>query len=99
MDDKIKLFNKLSPHLFWEYDMSKMDIINLSHIIIERVFEHGLESDEIILFKLYSLDEIKNVVTQLDNLSGATLEYLSSIFDINKRDFKCYGKKLSHILY
>ena len=94
--DISQIMLQFSPHLFWDMDRNKHDINENSELIIERVVDYGLQSDEILLFKIYSYRKIKKTVTKLDYLNENTLAYLSALFNIRKERFKCFGKKQLH---
>ena len=62
---KNSVLARFSPHLFWDTDVSKLDVRRDKTYIIERVMNYGLETDEITLYKLYSFGTIRRIVTQI----------------------------------
>ena len=88
--NKNDLLLQFSPHIFWNCDVSKLDIKKHKKIIIERVIEKGVESDEILMWKLYDYNTIKNIALNDVNLNEDRLMYLSVIFKIKENKFKCY---------
>jgi len=85
-----EVINRLSPYLFWDRDIKKLDLINDKELILERVFSRGMENDEKQIFIMYNIDEIKETVIRIKNLDKKTLNYLSIIFRIPKEKFRCY---------
>ena len=85
-----EVINRLSPYLFWDRDIKKLDLINDKELILERVFSRGMENDEKQIFIMYNIDEIKETVIRIKNLDKKTLNYLSIIFGIPREKFRCY---------
>ena len=94
-----EIVKKLSPRIFWDINIETLDLHNNKNEIIERAFVYGTDNDEIIIWSIYTYDEIKKSVLNSDNLNDATIIYLSKVFNIKEKIFKCYGKKLSHLNY
>jgi len=99
LEEKNKLLKEISPCIFWDIDISKLDAKQDRNYIIERVYTRGFEKDEILLWKIYSWNEIKKTVIKLDELNEKTIAYLCGIFNIKEKNFKCYGKKQFHLNY
>ena len=95
--EKNALVRELSSCIFWDMDISKLDVWEDRNFIIERVYSRGYEKDEKLLWKIYSWREIRNTAVKLDELTESALAYLSVLFNIKETKFKCYGKKLSHL--
>jgi len=91
--EKNKLISQMTPSIFWDVDISKLDAIEDKNYIIERVYSRGYEKDEILLWKLYSYREIKKAVVKLEELNERAAAYLSQIFNIKESKFKCYTGK------
>jgi len=89
-----ELLSQLTKGLLWNFDKSKLDYVRDKDLIIERIIEAGLENDEIIMWKLYSYEDIKNVALAMENLEEEKIIYMSFVLKINKEEFKCYGKKM-----
>jgi len=89
-----ELLGQLTKGLLWNFDKSKLDYARDKDMIIERIIEAGLENDEIIMWKLYTYEEIKNVALTMENLEEEKIIYMSFVLKINKEEFKCYGKKM-----
>lgn len=85
----------LSSHLFWDVDVKQLDFEKSKVQIIYKVLEFGLMSDWKILKEVYGLDTIKNVSLELRNLDVVTLAFLSTTFNIDKSNFRCYKLKQS----
>ena len=96
-EEKNELIRQMSPCIFWDMDISKLDAHEDKNFIIERVYTRGYEKDEIILWKIYSWNEIRKTVVKLEELNEPTLAYLSGILNIREKKFKCYGKKPLHL--
>ena len=88
-----KLMLQLTKAVFWGMDLNKLDYIRNKNTIIERIIEAGLENDEIIMWKLYSYEDIKNVALNMENLDEDIVIYMAFVLEVDEKEFKCYGKK------
>jgi len=89
-----KLLLQLTEGLFWNSDINKLDYIRDKKYIIERILDAGLENDEIIMWKLYSYKDIKNIALNIENLHKDMITYMSLVLKVKETRFKCYKKKL-----
>jgi hypothetical protein len=92
-DDNI--LSKLSTYLFWDYDTKNLDPNIDRNLMLERVFTRGTEKDEKEVFAYYGNNTIRDTVLNIKYLDKKTLNYLSIIFNVSKKEFKCYKKTLS----
>jgi hypothetical protein len=88
-----KILLELTKEAFWNCDLTKFDYIRDKEYIIKRIIESGLENDEIIMWKLYSYDDIKNVAINHECLDKDIVNYMSFVLQIKEEEFKCYKKK------
>ncbi|WP_262148257.1 DUF6922 domain-containing protein [Chryseobacterium foetidum] len=79
-----------SPHLFWDVDLATFDLEKHNVHMIQKVLEYGKMSDWNLLKSFYGLDKIKEVSLNLRSLDAVTLSFLSTIFNIDKTEFRCY---------
>lgn len=85
----------LSPHLFWDVDISALDFKKSKEQIIYKVLEYGVISDWNIIKKVYGLETIKKTTTKLRTLDNVTVSFLANLFQIEKTEFRCYKPKPS----
>jgi len=90
---KNDLVRQLTKAVFWNCDLSKFDYLRDKDYIIKRILEAGLENDEIIMWKLYSYEDIKNVAVNLEYLEKEKVTYMAFVLKIKESEFKCYNKK------
>ena len=88
-----ELLLQLTKAVFWGCDLNKLDYIRDKKIIIERIIEAGLENDEIIMWKLYPYDDIKNIALNIEYLDEEKVTYMAFVLEVNEKEFKCYKKK------
>ena len=97
--DNLTQINRFSPHLFWDVKKEKIDIARDKKFIVERVMNYGTDADEAVLFRIYPFWSIKRIVLKLESLNERTLCYLSAVFNVEEKKFKCYGKKPFYLNY
>jgi hypothetical protein len=79
-----------SPHLFWDVDKSLFDLDKYKIQMIAKALEYGNWKDWGLLKKYYGLETIKEVSLNLRSLDVITHSYLAAIFNIDKKEFRCY---------
>jgi hypothetical protein len=88
-----ELLLQLTKGLLWNFDINRMNYLRDKKSIIERIIEAGLEEDEIIMWKLYSYEDIKDVALKIENLHEDIVTYMSFVLKVKENEFKCYKKK------
>ena len=88
-----ELLLKLTKGLLWNFDTKNLDYVRDKELIIERIIDAGLENDEIIMWKLYSYEDIKKVALNMENLHGDKIIYMAFVLKVKENEFKCYKKK------
>ena len=86
---------KLNKAYFWDVDFNKLDKSKSMRLIIERVINLGNLSDLKLIRKIYTEEEIRKTICNLNYLDRKTLHFASLFFNIPKTSFKCYTKKQS----
>jgi hypothetical protein len=85
--------SSFSPHIFWDIDISKINIETNKDIVIERALLYGLDKDEYLIFNTYEKTDIIDVVTNIKYIDKKICNYLSFRLDIPREDFICYKQK------
>jgi hypothetical protein len=86
---------KLSPHLFWDTDISSIDFQKNARPIIERVVTRGRLEDWWEIVRYYGLDRIKEEVVKIRAMDIRTMTFLSTVLQIPQAEFRCYKEKQS----
>lgn len=87
--------SELSDHLFWDVNKESLEVEKSKEFIIHRVLEYGLMKDWELIKEIYGLATIKEVSLQFRELDPVTLAFLPTIFNIDKKEFRCYTSKTS----
>ncbi|MDA3890640.1 MAG: hypothetical protein PF517_03135 [Salinivirgaceae bacterium] len=82
-----------SPHLFWDVDISKVDISKNRKWFITRVLEYGLFNDWLLLKQYYGIDQIAEISFTIRDLSKKSISFISLLSNIPKEKFSCYSTK------
>lgn len=73
----MKVAEALSPTLFWDVNSEKLDWEKNSQLIIERTLQRGLTGEVETIFKIYSLEKIKEAILKSKILDKKTANYFS----------------------
>ena len=71
-----------SPYLFWDTEVSAIDLKKHKRYIIERVLMKGKLEDVYLILKIYSTSEIKEAIKQSKELDAKTAHFCSLHFGI-----------------
>ncbi len=82
--------NDFSQYLFWDVDLNGFDLNKYQSFFIQRVLEYGKMKDWQLIKKLYGMEAIKNAALNARSLDAVTLSFVSTIFKIDKTQFRCY---------
>jgi hypothetical protein len=83
----------INKRIFWDADLSKMDMQVHKDFIITKVVEWVHFHEFKALIKYYSKDEIINALTSQKYLSKRTHKFATAILDIPKEQFECYTQR------
>jgi hypothetical protein len=89
---------QLSPVIFWDTDMAKIDWDKNFRYVIVKVVMYGTLEDWQQMVNYYGLEKIKQAVISERELDARSLSFLSCILEIPKEDFVCCTQKLLHQL-
>lgn len=86
-------FDKLSKHLFWDLDKTKLDSQKNKKQIIQRVLDYGLLSDWKIIQNYYGIEEIAETATQIRDLGKKSMNFIATLSGKKEEDFRCCTSK------
>jgi len=87
----------INPVYFWDVNISELDPLKSKRLIIERVLTLGNLEEVKLVMAAYGKPEVIHELCNLNYIDPKTLQFVSIIFGIPKKNFKCYKHKpLSH---
>lgn len=86
----------LSPALFWDMDLTKVDMHKHARTVIERVMTRGTWTEFKSILDFYGSSKIRETVTSLRHLDERTLSFCCAYFHLEKSDFRCYTDRQSN---
>lgn len=92
VNDQILL---LSKHLFWDTPLENINPERSKKFIIQRVLEYGLMKDWLLIVEWYGLEEIVNITKTFRTMSPIDLNFIATISNTPKEEFRCYKLRLS----
>jgi hypothetical protein len=93
MNKRKDLVGKLKSHYFWDVDLSKLQDEKGKRLIIERIINMGTLSEIMLLQERYGLDEVRRVLRNLNYIDPKTLNFISKLYNLPKKNFRCYTRK------
>ena len=84
----------LSKHLFWDIDPNVLEWERSKKTIIERVIERGSLEEWVCIVKIYTLEGIVNTAKTFRSMSPIDLNFIATISNTPKEEFRCYNTRL-----
>lgn len=84
---------EVDSSLFWDMRPEDVSAEKNSRLIIQRVLMRGNFSELRGVFNLYGEERFISIAKNLKSLDRKTLNYLSSVFNIDKSEFRCYRER------
>lgn len=82
--------SELSPHLFWDVDVARLDWEGSQKYIVEKVALHGGERDWFIVRDVYGFDAMRKIILGIRDMDDKNLNFYSRIFETPLNLFRCY---------
>jgi len=82
-----------SSSCFWDLDRTKLNLDNSKNYIINRIVNRGNMDDIKKMYDYYGWDTIKEEIVKIRYLNDKIFNWLSSLFEINPENFRCYNNK------
>ena len=83
----------ISPSLFWDIDVSKLDWNRHRQLIVERVIQRGsLHAIEEVTAH-YGKENINEIIKQIPYLEKRDMAFVHIYFNIPLNELKCYTRK------
>jgi len=81
---------QLRPALFWDTDVSKIDLQKHKASVIERIVMRGRLEEFQAAMHYYGTETVKKVLLNARYLDKTTLAFCCAIFEIPVTAFRCY---------
>lgn len=80
----------LPQWLFWDVDLSNLDVERHARYIIGRVLERGCWKDWSAVVGYYGMDRIAAECQQMRTMNPIDLEYICAVSKTSKESYRCY---------
>ena len=88
--------NQFTENLFWDTDVTTLDLNKFPAYIIQRVLEYGEMQDWRLINKIYGISTIVEVCKGLRTLDPVCLSFICAISHTKKEDYRCYRIRQSN---
>ena len=96
MKRQLNIRKDLKPEYFWDVSIDGIDVNGSKRLIIERIFSYGTLEEINKIIDYYGKEDVINTLTELNYLDRKTLNFVSKLFNIQQKYFKCLKLKQSH---
>ena len=83
----------MSPSLFWDIDISKLDWDAHKQLITERVIQRGNFKEIQEITNHYGMTETRSIIKRISWLEKKDLAFVHIYFNIPLNELKCYTNK------
>ncbi len=88
---------RIRETLLWEYDVDQLNWEDMRTLVVQRVVERGRMDDFYAILNLYGLEGVKGAIKQISYLNPKDLSFVCSVFNLRRKNLKCYTKQQSTI--
>ena len=93
MIQQLNISKDLKSQYFWDVDIDKLDVDRSKRLIIERVFVLGTAKEIMLVINYYGDRVVVDVLERLNYIDPKTLNFVSKLFNVSLKSFKCYTRK------
>jgi hypothetical protein len=86
-----------STNLFWDIELSDLDMEKHQAFIVGRVLDYGTWNDVIFICNYYGMEKIKEIALGIRSMFPESLAFVSTITHTPKNQFRCYEQLQSKI--
>lgn len=86
---------KIRESLLWEYDLSRFDWQAMRDVVVQRVVERGRVDDFYAMLNMYGVEGVRESIKEIPVMNAKDMSFVCSVFDIEKKELKCYSRKQS----
>ncbi|GHT73817.1 hypothetical protein AGMMS50262_05570 [Bacteroidia bacterium] len=88
--DNKRMQPAFSTNLFWDIDLSDLDMDKHQAFIVGRVLDYGKWSDVILVRNYYGMDKLKEIALGIRSMFPESLAFVSTITHTPENQFRCY---------
>jgi hypothetical protein len=83
----------ISKIAFWDVNFDNIDFEENSLFVMDKVFNYGIWTDIIEVFRFYGLERVKKEIVQAPYFKKTTLSFLCVILNLEEKDFVSYQRR------
>ena len=87
------LIDSLSPFIFWDTSITRIDPEQHQRFVIVRVMERGTMRDVLTVWRHYGASRIREALLQAPSLDKRTITYFANQFNIPRESFRAWRKE------
>ena len=97
MDKAVQNENEFfSTCLFWDVDLSDLNMEKHKTFIVARVLDYGNWEDWLFIRNYYGLEKIKEIALQIRSLERKSLAFIAIVTQTPEEQFRCYKQLQSN---
>ncbi|MDR0725000.1 MAG: hypothetical protein LBF59_03195 [Prevotellaceae bacterium] len=79
-----------SKNLFWDADLSELDIEKHAPYVVGRVLDYGSWDDWLLICQYYGMDKIKSIALGIRSMERKSLSFIATATNTPENQFRCY---------
>jgi hypothetical protein len=79
-----------SKYLFWEMDVSHLDMDKHATWIVERVLDYGAWSDVKLIRDYYGMEKLREIALGIRSMRPESLAFIAAVTKTPEIQFRCY---------
>jgi hypothetical protein len=79
-----------SKNLFWDADLSELDMEKHAPYVVGRVLDYGSLDDWLLICQYYGMDKIKSIALGIRSMFPESLSFIAIATHTPENQFRCY---------
>ncbi|MDL2241808.1 hypothetical protein LJB91_02750 [Bacteroidales bacterium OttesenSCG-928-L03] len=79
-----------SHNLFWDIELSELDMEKHAKFIVGRVLDYGSMEDWRFIRKYYGIERLKEIALNIRSMFPESLSFIATITHTPQNQFRCY---------
>ncbi|MDR1170374.1 MAG: hypothetical protein LBK97_06025 [Prevotellaceae bacterium] len=79
-----------STNLFWDADLTELDMEQHARYIVGRVLDYGTWDDWRLIRRYYGMDKIRSIALGIRSMFPESLSFIATVTRTPENQFRCY---------
>lgn len=79
-----------SSNLFWDIDLTDLDLEKHASFIVNRVLDYGTMKDWLFIKSYYGQERLREIALNIKSMERESLSFIATVTNTPENQFRCY---------